>query len=106
MVNEIKDDNFAEEILKSGTIALIDFWAPWCGPCYMVSAIVEKLSGSYSDKMEFYKMNVDEAPLTAQNYGIMSIPALMLFKNGQRVNQVMGAVPESVIEKMISSVVE
>jgi len=103
MVIETTDKKFAEDVLKSKTPVLIDFWAPWCGPCHMVSPVVEKLSDDYGDKMGFYKMNVDEAPLTAQNYGIMSIPTLMLFREGQRVDQIVGAVPESTIKNMIST---
>ena len=104
MLREVTDKNFAEDVLKSEIPVLIDFWAPWCGPCQMVSPVVEKLSNDYVDKLEFYKMNVDEAPITAQNYGIMSIPTLMLFKNGQKVDEIIGAVPEPSIKKMISAV--
>ena len=105
MVKEVTDKNFEEDVLKSETPVLIDFWAPWCGPCHMVSPVVEKLSDDYVDKMEFYKMNVDEAPITAHHYGIMSIPTLMLFKDGQKVDQIIGAVPESTIKNMISTVI-
>ena len=104
MVREVTDKNFAEDVLRAEIPVLIDFWAPWCGPCHMVSPVVEKLSDDYVEKLEFYKMNVDEAPITAQNYGIMSIPTLMLFKNGQKVDQIIGAAPESSIKKMISAV--
>jgi len=104
MLREVTDKNFAEDVLKSEIPVLIDFWAPWCGPCQMVSPVVEKLSDDYVDKLEFYKINVDEAPITAQNYGIMSIPTLMLFKKGEKVDQIIGAVPESFITKMISAV--
>ena len=104
MVREVTDQNFAEDVLKAERPVLIDFWAPWCGPCNMVSPVVEKVSDDYADKMEFCKMNVDEAPETAQNYGIMSIPTLMLFKNGQKVDEIIGAVPESSIKTMISAV--
>ena len=104
MVREVTDQNFAEDVLKSEMPVLIDFWAPWCGPCNMVSPVVEKVSDDYVGKMEFCKMNVDEAPVTAQSYGIMSIPTLMLFKNGQKVDEIIGAVPESHIITMISTV--
>ncbi len=104
MVKEVTDKNFEEDVLKSETPVLIDFWAPWCGPCQMVSPVVEKLSDDYVNTMAFYKMNVDESPVTAQNYGIMSIPTLMLFKEGEKVDQIIGAVPESFIKEMISGV--
>jgi len=103
-VKEVTDQNFAEDVLKAERPVLIDFWAPWCGPCNMVSPVVEKVADDYVDKMEFCKMNVDEAPETARSYGIMSIPTLMLFKNGQKVDEIIGAVPESSIKTMISTV--
>ena len=104
MVREVTDKNFAEDVLEAEIPVLIDFWAPWCGPCHMVSPVVEKLSDDYVDKLEFCKMNVDEAPITAQSYSIMSIPTLMLFENGQKVDQIIGAVPESSIKAMINAV--
>ena len=104
MVREVTDQNFAEDVLKAERPVLIDFWAPWCGPCNMVSPVVEKVADDYVDKMEFCKMNVDEAPETARSYGIMSIPTLMLFKNGEKVDEIIGAVPESSIKTMISTV--
>jgi len=104
MVKEVTDQNFAEDVLKAERPVLIDFWAPWCGPCNMVSPVVEKVAADYVDKMEFCKMNVDEAPETARSYGIMSIPTLMLFKNGEKVDEIIGAVPESSIKTMISTV--
>jgi len=104
MVREVTDQNFAEDVLKAERPVLIDFWAPWCGPCNMVSPVVEKVADDYVDKMEFCKMNVDEAPETARSYGIMSIPTLMLFKNWEKVDEIIGAVPESSIKTMISTV--
>jgi thioredoxin 1 len=104
MVKEVTDQNFAEYVLKAETPVFLDFWAPWCGPCQMVSPVVEKLSDDYVDKLEFYKVNVDEAPTTAQSYGITSIPTLMLFKNGQKVDKIIGAVSELSIMTMINAV--
>ena len=103
MVTEVKDQDFEEEVLKSELPVLIDFWAPWCGPCHMVSPVVEKLSESYSGRFKFCKINVDEAPMTAGKYGIMSIPTLMFFKDGETVDQVIGAVPESAIKPKIDA---
>lgn len=104
MVKEVTDQNFAEHVLEAEAPVFIDFWAPWCGPCQMVSPVVEKLSDDYVDKLKFCKVNVDEAPITAQSYGIMSIPTLMLFKNGQKVDEIIGAVPEFSIKTMINAV--
>jgi len=104
MVKEVKDQNFEEEILKSELPVLVDFWAPWCGPCHMVSPVVEKLSESYSGKFKFCKVNVDEAQITASKYGIMSIPTLMFFKNGEVVDKIVGAVPETVIQPKIDEI--
>ncbi|MBW1678755.1 MAG: thioredoxin [Deltaproteobacteria bacterium] len=101
MVIEVIDQNFEEEVLKSELPVLIDFWAPWCGPCQMVSPVIEKLSEEYSGKLKFCKINVDVAQVTASKFGIMSIPTLMFFKNGQNVDQIVGTVPESGIKPKI-----
>jgi thioredoxin 1 len=101
MVKEVSDHSFQEVVLGSELPALVDFWAPWCGPCQMVSPTVEKLSNDYAGKVNFCKVNVDEAPETAGMYGIMSIPTLMLFKGGKNLNEIVGAVPESSIRAMI-----
>ncbi len=103
MVNEITEQNFQEEVVKSETPVLVDFWAPWCGPCNMVSPVIEKLSGDYDGKFKFCKVNVDEAQKTALNYDIMSIPTLMFFKDGKRVDDIVGAVPESMIMEKIEA---
>jgi len=105
MVKEITEQNFEEEVLKEETPVLVDFWAPWCGPCHMVSPTVEKLSDDYDGKFKFCKMNFDEAQKTALNYGIMSIPTLMFFKDGKRVDEIVGAVPESMIAEKIEAFV-
>ena len=101
MVKKVSDDSFQEVVLGSEIPVLVDFWVPWCGPCQMVSPVVEKLSNDYAGKVKFCKVNVDEAPETAEIYGIRSIPILMLFKGGQNVNEIVGAVPESSIRAMI-----
>jgi thioredoxin 1 len=106
MVREVSDQYFREIVLESDIPVLVDFWAPWCGPCHMVSPIVEKLSNDYANNFGFCKMNVDQAPKTAQGYHITSIPTLMFFKKGQKIDQIVGAVPESMIKPMIEALLE
>ncbi len=85
------DANFDQEVLKSGLPVLVDFWAPWCGPCRIVGPIVDELAKEYEGKVKVGKMNVDENSQTAGKYGIMSIPSLLIFKNGQPVKTMVGA---------------
>jgi len=99
---QIKNETeFNEEVLKSELPVLVDFWAPWCAPCQMVSPIVEELAKDYEEKLKVYKMNVDEVPSVAQQYNIMSIPTLAIFKDGKVVDEIVGALPKSEIEKKI-----
>jgi len=90
MAKELNDKNFESEVLKSDKVALVDFWAPWCGPCQMMGPIVEETSKEIGDTAIVGKCNVDENPNTAQKYGVMSIPTLILFKNGEIVKQMVG----------------
>lgn len=101
MVKEVIDENFKEEIVQSDLPVLVDFWAPWCGPCAKIGPVVEKLSETYKGKCKFCKANVEETQHEASRYGIMSIPTLMLFKNRKVVDKIIGVVPESTIKTRI-----
>lgn len=104
MVTDISDGEFEQKVIKSNTPVLLDFWAPWCVPCKMVAPIVEKLSHKYNDKMKFFKINIDENPRTPARFQVMSIPSLMIFKNGKVVETVVGAVPERSLVSRIDGV--
>lgn len=98
----ITDQNFETEVLKSDLPVLIDFWAVWCGPCRAIAPIVEQLAGEYEGKVKIGKLDVDENPDTAVKYGVRSIPTLLLFKNGQVVDTIIGAVQKNVIVHKIT----
>ena len=100
---QVNDSNFKQEVLDSDLPALVDFWAAWCGPCNMVTPVVEEIAKEYQGRLKVCKANVDEARNTAANYGIMSIPTLSIFKNGQVMEQIIGAVPKSAIEEKVKS---
>lgn len=93
----LTDENFQEEISNHKGVAIIDFWAVWCVPCKMVSPIIEQLSEEYAGQVKVGKLNVDENRQIASQFGIMSIPTIMIFKDGQMVDQIIGAVPKSII---------
>lgn len=105
LVHQATDDNFEKEVLKSNVPALVDFWAEWCGPCRALAPIVDELASEYSGKLKVFKMNVDENPVTPGRYGIRGIPTLLLFKNGELVDQVVGAHPKQNIAQMIGKAV-
>ncbi|MCY3739215.1 MAG: thioredoxin [Gemmatimonadaceae bacterium] len=97
----LTDDNFESEVLESDRPVLVDFWATWCGPCRMVSPIVEELAGEYLGRAKVGKLDVDSAQKTAQEYGIRSIPTLLIFREGKVADQVIGAVPKvQITEKL------
>ncbi|GBD88815.1 thioredoxin-1 [bacterium BMS3Abin03] len=98
---EGNNSNFEQEVLLSDTPVLVDFWAPWCGPCRIVAPIVEELAGDYKGKLKVVKLNTDENQNIAMKYGIRSIPTLGIFKDGQVVDSVIGAVPKQYLEEKI-----
>ena len=103
---QLKSAEFESEVLKSQTPAVVDFYADWCGPCRMVSPIIEQLSKEYAGKVKFVKLNTDENPDIAMKYGIMSIPTIIVFKNGQVASTVIGAGPASMYKQKIDAVLK
>jgi thioredoxin 1 len=97
----VGDGNFSEEILKADKPALVDFWAPWCGPCKAIGPLVEALSVQYHDKLKVAKVNIDDNPKTAASYGVRSIPTLLLFKEGKVFDTLVGLVPMERLEAFI-----
>ncbi|MGV2831026.1 thioredoxin [Myxosarcina sp. GI1(2024)] len=93
----VTDSSFTEQVLESEVPVLVDFWAPWCGPCRMVAPVVEEIAEQYEGQVKVVKLNTDENPQVASQYGIRSIPTLMIFKDGQRVDMVVGAVPKTTL---------
>lgn len=99
----VTDKSFDEEVLQSNTPVLVDFWAEWCGPCRMVEPIVDEIASEYDGKAKVTKLNVDDNPEVSIKYNIRSIPALLIFKNGEVVDQVIGAVPKSHLKKQLEA---
>jgi thioredoxin 1 len=93
----VGDANFQAEVLESRLPVLVDFWAPWCGPCRMVAPVVDEIAEQYNGKLKVVKVNTDENPQVASQYGIRSIPTLMVFKGGSKVDMVVGAVPKTTL---------
>ena len=106
MSNEIEftDANFDSEVIKSDTPVLVDFWAPWCGPCKMIAPIVEEISTEYDGRLKVGKVNTDDNQKVASDYGVMSIPTLMIFKDGEVVERIIGAQPKGALTTKIDDV--
>jgi thioredoxin 1 len=100
-VVHVGDGNFSEEVLKADRPSLVDFWAPWCGPCKAIAPAVEALAGQYREQIKVAKVNIDDNPKTAESYGVMSIPTLILFKEGKVLDTLVGLVPKERLEAFI-----
>ena len=105
MVKELADSEFENEVIKSDLPVLIDFWAPWCGPCKTIAPIVEELANTYSGKLKVYKINIDNNKEAAMKYNVRGIPNLMLFKSGELKGQIVGAVAKQELVNAIAKVV-
>ncbi len=101
MVINVTDASFEEEVYNSDLPVLVDFWAPWCGPCRMIAPVVEEINDSYAGRLKVVKLNTDDNPEVAQVHGIRSIPTLMIFKDGRRIDVVVGAVPRTTLASTI-----
>ena len=103
-VVEFTQSNFDQEVVKSPTPALVDMWAAWCGPCRMIAPMVEELAGTYQGKIKIGKLNVDDHPAVAAQYGIMNIPTLLLFKGGREVDRIIGVQPKEELVRRLEQV--
>jgi thioredoxin 1 len=97
-ITEVNDNNFQAEVIESDVPVLVDFWAPWCGPCRMVAPVLEEIAGEKGDALKIVKLNVDDNQQTAMNFEVLSIPTLILFKNGAVAKKVVGAYPKRKLE--------
>ena len=102
-IQEITDVNFDSEVLQSAQPVLVDFWAPWCGPCRQIAPLIEQLAGENAGSAKVVKLNVDDAPQSAQSYGVSSIPTLMVFKDGEVVDRFVGVQPKTRLQQAIDS---
>jgi thioredoxin 1 len=101
-INEVSDNTFESEVIKSDIPVLVDFWAPWCGPCKAIGPVIEDLAKGYAGKIKFLKCNVDNNPRTPASFGIRAIPTLILFKGGQKLDQIVGMVDKSKITEALN----
>jgi len=103
---EIDDSNFDQVVLQAKTPVLVDLWAPWCAPCRMVSPLVEELASEYEGRVSFAKLNVDQNPRTASRYGIMSIPTLLIFKDGKPLSNIVGFRPKAELKRSLDAALD
>lgn len=103
MAEQVTDATFGDMVLKSDIPVLVDFWAPWCGPCRAVAPVLDELSQEYAGKVKICKMNVDENTVVPSQYGVRSIPTLVLIKNGQIAEQIIGAVPKDTLKRVLDT---
>ncbi|MCU0534522.1 MAG: thioredoxin [Hydrococcus sp. Prado102] len=101
-VSNVSDATFKQEVLESKVPVLVDFWAPWCGPCRMVAPVVDEIATQYEEKVKVVKLNVDDHAQIATQFGVRSIPTLILFKDGQQVDTVVGAVPQTTLANVLA----
>jgi thioredoxin 1 len=102
-VGKVSDADFESQVLKSSGPVVVDFWAEWCGPCRQIAPALEEIAGSLNGRVKIVKLNVDENPHTASKYGVMSIPTLMIFKNGEMASRQVGAAPKQKLEQWITA---
>ncbi|MEW6013087.1 MAG: thioredoxin [Elusimicrobiota bacterium] len=106
MALNITDQEFDKEVIKSAIPVLVDFWAPWCGPCRMLAPVVDEISKEYEGKVKVVKVNTDENPQSASNYQISAIPTLLFFKDGKVVKELVGVLPKEEIKKVLNEVLK
>ena len=104
-VSDVGDSDFESQVLNSDIPVLVDFWAPWCGPCKSIAPVIEELANEFGGKVKFVKLNVDDNPKTPTDYGVRGIPNLILFRGGEVVEQIVGAVPKEQLSEAIGKIV-